>query len=126
MTEFIIEGKAIAKQRPRSSRNGHFYTPKNTKDFEKKVGLCYKAIRGKNLLDKPVSIAITFYEKKPKKCKSVFPIKRTGDIDNKAKCILDALNGIAYNDDCQVVELSLIKSYADKDFTKVLIDERRA
>ncbi len=126
MIQFIIGGKSVAKQRPRSSRSGHFYTPKNTKEFEKKVGMCYRAIKGKNYLDKPVAIEIIFYEKKPKNCKSIFPIKKTGDIDNKAKCILDALNGIAYNDDCQVVKLNIVKSYSDKDYTKVLIDERRA
>ena len=35
------------------------------------------------------------------------------DCDNIAKVILDALNGIAYHDDSQVVELVVHKHYAE-------------
>lgn len=35
------------------------------------------------------------------------------DIDNLAKCVLDALNGIAYRDDNQVVRLESSKFYGD-------------
>jgi Holliday junction resolvase RusA-like endonuclease len=36
--------------------------------------------------------------------------KLTGDIDNYAKSILDALNGVAYADDKQIVSLYLEKA----------------
>lgn len=35
------------------------------------------------------------------------------DIDNLAKCVLDALNGIAYRDDNQVVRLEVSKFYGE-------------
>ena len=35
--------------------------------------------------------------------------KLSGDIDNYAKAVLDALNGVAYNDDKQIVVLMLEK-----------------
>lgn len=36
------------------------------------------------------------------------------DMDNIAKIILDSLNGIAYEDDKQVVELHLYKQFAEQ------------
>lgn len=35
----------------------------------------------------------------------VYRARKTGDLDNFQKLLLDALNGIAYNDDKQIVEL---------------------
>ena len=35
------------------------------------------------------------------------------DADNIAKIILDSLNGIAYDDDSQIVELTVIKEWTD-------------
>jgi Holliday junction resolvase RusA-like endonuclease len=43
--------------------------------------------------------------------KYVFPIKKP-DLDNIAKAILDALNGVAWHDDSQVVELIVEKCYS--------------
>lgn len=35
------------------------------------------------------------------------------DLDKLARCVLDALTGICYVDDCQVVTLAATKSYSD-------------
>jgi len=43
----------------------------------------------------------------------IVPTGRTGDLDNIAKSILDALNGLAYEDDCQVTTLIITKHYGD-------------
>lgn len=45
------------------------------------------------------------------------------DTDNIAKSILDALNGIAYNDDKQVVTLIVQKWYAEVPSVSVMIKE---
>lgn len=37
-----------------------------------------------------------------------------GDADNHAKAILDALNGLLYEDDAQIVELHVSKQFSDK------------
>ena len=36
------------------------------------------------------------------------------DIDNVVKCVCDALNKVAYNDDTQVIRLSAEKYYGDE------------
>jgi len=58
--------------------------------------------------------------------KSIFENKYcpTGaDVDNLAKALLDALNGIAFNDDSQVVILNIQKRYSDKPRTEFEIKE---
>ena len=51
----------------------------------------------------------------------VFRPQRRGDLDNSAKAILDSLNGIAWDDDSQIVELHLYRS-DDKANPRVEID----
>lgn len=36
------------------------------------------------------------------------------DVDNLTKSVLDALNGVAWADDSQIVQLSVVKQYAEK------------
>lgn len=43
------------------------------------------------------------------------------DIDNLEKAVLDALNGVAWNDDSQVVRVVKSKSYGTKSCTSVTI-----
>ena len=45
------------------------------------------------------------------------------DCDNLAKSILDSLNGLAYQDDKQVVELEVKKFYAEQPEVKVKLME---
>lgn len=52
----------------------------------------------------------------------ISPTKKP-DIDNICKVVLDALNGIAYRDDTQVVQLHAEKWYNDEPFVKVWIQE---
>ena len=47
------------------------------------------------------------------------PIKKP-DCDNIAKIILDALNGIAFHDDSQIVTLEVFKYYSER--PKVYVD----
>lgn len=43
------------------------------------------------------------------------------DADNIAKIICDSLNNVAYRDDTQVIELTVIKRYAKEPKVKVMI-----
>jgi crossover junction endodeoxyribonuclease RusA len=67
------------------------------------------------LLDGPVSLDLTFVMPRPKstpKTRTPPAIKRP-DLDKLERAILDALTGIAFRDDAQVVELSANKRLAD-------------
>ena len=120
--EFIIPGKVQAKQRPRF--NGKFvYTPKETTNYENWVKACYlEKYNNEKLLEAPLEVRIiAFYEipsstsKKRKQLmldNKIYPTIKP-DTDNIAKSILDSLNGIAYKDDKQVVDLRVRKQYAE-------------
>lgn len=43
----------------------------------------------------------------------VFRPQRSGDLDNKLKCLFDALKGVVYADDKQIVEIHAFR-YEDK------------
>ncbi len=117
-----VEGKLTGKGRPRFFR-GHAVTPKATKDYEKRVVNCYMAQDGA-LYETPVRVNITAYKKIPKSyTKKRTELIRQGiekpiskpDVDNICKVILDALNGVAYKDDTQVIRLSITKKYTESD-----------
>lgn len=62
----------------------------------------------------PVRVILTFALEQPVTTKLRVPAKRP-DIDNLVKGVLDALNGVAWLDDKQVVELVAKKCWADGD-----------
>ena len=116
-----IPGDPVGKERPRHTRNGHTYTPEKTKAYEAKVAACFLKAHGKRI-DGPVFVAITAYMPIPKRATKAdraameagtrLPMKRP-DADNIAKIVMDALNGLAYHDDAQVIGLSVLKRYGD-------------
>ena len=115
--KFEIPGKIKGKQRPRFG-NGVVYTSKDTSSYESWIKSCYlqhaKRIKGNDERSLKVTIEAVFpipksYTKK-QRLEIKYP-KRKIDIDNIEKCVLDALNGIAYKDDCQVVELAGFKKF---------------
>ena len=116
----VVEGKIKGKARPRVY-NGRAITPKDTINYENWVKLCYQQQGGKHL-EGPIRARVIAYYKVPKSYtkKRVQAIReglnypcKTPDIDNFIKIILDSLNGIAYSDDKQVVEITAIKRWTE-------------
>ncbi len=119
--KFTIPGKPQAKQRPRVTRYGA-YTPKETLMYENLVKCEYMSQVGERL-DGCIKATIKAYFEVPKstskKRKAMMLDGRVGrtqkpDCDNLAKSVLDALNGVAYRDDSQIVELHVCKGYAEE------------
>lgn len=117
--KFEVLGEPHGKQRPRMCIiNGKTvtYTPKPTKEYENIIKSSYNAV-SKIFFDKdiPVEINIKAYFSIPKKNKflseKTLPIIPP-DVDNIAKVVCDALNGIAFSDDRQVCKLNIEKYYS--------------
>lgn len=116
--ELIVNGKIVGKQRPRVTRFGTF-TPKKTKDYEDLIKGAFLKARGV-CLNNNIEIKINCYfvipasySKKKRLLLQRSYCQNTPDIDNIAKIVLDALNKLAYKDDCQVVKVSVSKKYGD-------------
>ena len=120
---FIVHREPKGKQRHRMTRSGHAYTPADTTTYEGIVRSEYTTQVGDvpPFLG-PVSVCIiAYYEipsswsKKKKKEAADYKIHPTKkpDCDNIANMICDALNGLAWKDDAQVVHLNVVKAYTN-------------
>ena len=118
----VVTGKIRGKARPRICR-GHAFTPKDTVQYEKLVRECYKEQDGRYIEGSIKALIIAYYKIPKSYSKKRVQAIRDGlekptkkpDADNIAKIILDSLNGIAYKDDSQIVDLSVIKRYTEDD-----------
>ena len=133
MFKFTIFAEPTGKARPRVTTHGT-YTPKKTKDYEKLVQWEYRKQGGRDYGKRQLQVEITanfqIPKSKPKNKRiemlagQIRPTKKP-DCDNIAKAILDALNGIAYHDDSQVVGLWVEKWYTpDEPCVIVTIKEK--
>lgn len=117
----IVEGTIKGKARPRFGNHGT-HTPGGTVNYENWVKICYRYQDGRYLKG-AIRANIIVYHKIPKsytkkRIQNIrngleYPAKKP-DVDNIVKIILDALNMIAYDDDSQVVELSIIKRWTEE------------
>lgn len=101
----------VPKGRARFTRRGFAYTPEKTRIFEKLIKE-YARQFIKAPLSGPLSICVVFFMPKPKKPKNPMPISKP-DLSNLIKSIEDALNGIAWFDDSQVVTSTCEKHYCE-------------
>lgn len=122
---FRIPGEPKTKQRPRAVVRGNFatiYTPKETKLAEQKLrGYILNNYKTEKLTG-AITINIEFRKKLPKKPKTNYWTSKP-DIDNMIKLVLDALNGVIYDDDSQITKICANKSYGAESETRIMIEE---
>lgn len=130
--KFTIPGKPKGKARARTTKQGHTYTPADTVNYENWVKLCYKNADGEYFGDALVLVAIECFYAIPKSfskkkrelaLKGILQPSTKPDVDNIVKSVLDGLNGIAYDDDKQVVGLWILKFYGEEPRLEVQIIE---
>ena len=134
--KFEIPGEPKSKGRPRflpRGSHGKVYTPKETINYENLVKVCFMdQVKDRYLIHGCIEAEIYAYVSIPKSVSKKryqymlenkdFPTKKP-DCDNIAKIILDALNGVAYDDDKQVVNLHVYKRYSDTPRVEVVLRE---
>jgi Holliday junction resolvase RusA-like endonuclease len=123
VVRLVIPGAPVGKARPRVTSHGTF-TPAKTKRAEKDVRAVWREAGGQRLPDGPVVAHIHIYVERPQGHftskgalsatgrRSPFPVRKP-DLDNAAKLLLDSLNGLAYRDDAQVIELHARRRWTD-------------
>jgi Holliday junction resolvase RusA-like endonuclease len=108
----------VAKGRPRiSTLHGRpiAFTPKETRNAERVMATyarAYMRDMGEKPLEGALRVVVSFALRRPKSVKRLAPTTKP-DLDNYVK-MLDALNGICWLDDSQVVTISALKRYCDE------------
>jgi len=121
--QFTIPGIPQGKARARVTKRGTF-TPTKTKQYQDRVKIMFRLKNpGRSPHTGPVRLEIVAYYRRPKShygtgrnagrvkgSAPVWPLVKP-DCDNVEKAVADALNGIAYNDDSQIVDSHFLKLY---------------
>jgi Holliday junction resolvase RusA-like endonuclease len=133
--EFTVPGQPVPKGRPRFSRGKSFvrtYTPEETKNYEAYVRyFAAQAMRGVKVIEEAVKLTVEINLKIPKsesqKRKAlmlegrILPTKKP-DGDNVLKALKDAINGLVWRDDAQVVDGRYLKRYSESPCLRVTVE----
>lgn len=115
-----LPGLVRGKGRPRRGKGGHVYTDTETESYEGALRTCGRAaMGGRDPLKGPLAIAVLAvfpvppsWSERRRAAALAGALRPTGrpDFDNILKTI-DALNGVAWGDDAQVVRCVMDKVY---------------
>jgi Holliday junction resolvase RusA-like endonuclease len=115
---FDLPLRGVPKGRPRfNSHTGTVYTPDETSSFEQGVKILLSREFKQTPIESMLTLFINFYFAKI----SVNQLKTIGDIDNLAKAVLDAAQGVLYKNDNQIEQLNCSKVVSTKDFIEIIM-----
>ena len=120
---FTVPGQPQGKGRAKvTTRNGfaHAYTPEKTILYENLIKMCFLETKAERLQGALEMTIFAFYQvpksftkkKRNDALNGNLTPQTKPDVDNIAKVVCDALNGVAYEDDKQIVELTVKKYYS--------------
>ena len=135
MIRLIIPGEVVPQLRPKFSRKGGFiqvYDPAKCRDYKDHVRkLAMQQYKGKPI-EGPVAVKILVHRYTPQSFgKTKIAMALAGalrpttkpDLDNLCKGIVDALKGIVWRDDAQIVKLEIEKWYSDNPRAEIEISQ---
>jgi len=125
-----IPGPPVGKQRARVCRSGHAFTPAKTVNYEALVKQTFAAKYPDFVpMPGPVRMILSIYlmpskktQRKLKEGIRVYPTIKP-DISNVLKSIEDALNGLAYVDDKQIISVYAEKKYSQRPCVEIIVAE---
>lgn len=131
--KFTIPGDPKGKGRHRTTRDGRSYTPRETVVYENLVkAMYYQSCGQARFGDEPLDMRVVAYYRIPESAsKKKREAMINGEIrpqikpdwDNVGKIVSDALNGIAYRDDKQIVDAQTRKFYSEQPRVVVTLQE---
>lgn len=122
--KFTIPGDPQGKERPRFG-SGRVYTPRKTARYEALAGYEARGAMGAMGTLAPVgcpvrvairafySVPASYTKRQRAECAAMARMPGKPDADNIAKAVLDALNGIVFEDDRQVQRLAVSKLWCE-------------
>ena len=126
MIKLVIDGEPVAQGRPKFTTRGKFakaYDPAKSRNYKKYVALVARQQYKLKPLTGALKISCTFYRPiqqsgskavKNAKLKHITRPTVKPDIDNYFKCVTDALKGICWIDDNQIVDVEMHKHYDEQ------------
>lgn len=129
---FSVPGDPVPQPRPRVSTRGGFaraYVPSRHPVHAYRQAIAAAALEAGATPTEaaPITVILDLVFARPashltqKGLRKGAPLLPRCDVDNAAKACLDALNGVAWADDCQVSRLVVEKSYGTEARTTVRI-----
>ena len=136
MVTFKVDANPVGKQRARYVKRGNFvqtYTPDKTRNYESLIKeAAIEAMGSSEPLETPVTLYLYIRAPIPKSlpkkrieaCLNGLekPIKKP-DASNVLKSVEDAMNGVVYKDDSQIVNIHVSKVYSSVSGVDVCIKE---
>lgn len=116
MTSFVVPGTPVSWKRMRLGKGKHFPDPKVT-SFKTKVGF-YAQQAGAVCHEGAVAMGVRFFwparnppRKRNPRPQEPYVTRNCHDLDRLLSAIFDALNGICYVDDGQVVRMLYLEKW---------------
>ena len=134
--KITIPIEPVSQLRPRATnRGGHtrVYDPSKVKTYKNSVRKFLEDYPIKRFSDVELDVKVKFYlpvqksiskkERERRLSHEKRPDKKP-DIDNLQKSLLDALNGIVWDDDAKITHIEAWKFYSEKPHTEIEVNER--
>jgi Holliday junction resolvase RusA-like endonuclease len=129
----VVDGDAVPQGRPRFSRNGHVFDPAKSREYKEYIKLHASQNSPECPVTGPVKLSLMIYRAIPKSFSRkkrddaisgiILPTTKP-DFSNVLKGVEDALKGIWYADDSQIVSYGdMFKVYSDKPRIEVEMEE---
>lgn len=109
---FVVEGTAVPKQSFRYASGGG-YQPERVKAWQAKVKRAGRMSYGDGPTSQDLAVSLRFF----------LPDRRRRDLDNLSKGTLDALTGVIWDDDQQIVQLTLSKQVSKNPRVVISVSE---
>jgi len=136
MVTFKVDADPVGKQRARYAKRGNFvqtYTPDKTRNYESLIKeAAIEAMGASEPLETPVTLYLYIRAPIPKSlpkkrieaCLNGLdkPIKKP-DASNVLKSVEDAMNGVVYKDDSQIVNIHVSKVYNSQSGVDICVKE---
>ena len=136
MITFKVDANPVGKQRARYVKRGNFvqtYTPDKTRNYETLIkAAAIEAMGASEPLETPINLYLyirapipkSLSKKRLEACLNGLekPIKKP-DASNVLKSVEDAMNGVVYKDDSQIINIHVTKVYCSVSGIDVCVKE---
>lgn len=117
MIELRFNVKPKPAPRPRfRNDNGHAYLPVEYQNYIAELRRQLQFQLPAYCSADNISLTVTFFKNRPINSHSF------GDLDNLLKGVMDAMNGIVYKDDAQIITVTASKVQSKEEFIHIIIN----